>query len=552
MPTLRHMTCLFIDLQATGASPTHGRLLELGWCFGSAANDGTDAATLRSLLVDPQQPIPRQISRVTGIDQEMLAQALTPAEAIQQLHRDAPSATVMVAHVARYEASFLLPLWREHLGLELAWPILCTHQIAQRLIPTLPSLSLRAVAGHCGYGVDRERRSAGHVLATAAVWRRVCELLEQDTTVRTLSELQDWLKQAKPSAKRPRIYPMARDARLRLPDQPGIYRMCDASGRILYIGKALSLKSRVNSYFRHRRGHGADKLEMLTQVASIDIEATATGVEAALLESDEIKRLDPPYNIALRRLDRRAAFVDQQLRPSSDLGQTKLFGPYPRPEPMIIPHMIADAMNTSTPTDDPVFGKLAELLRESEGDCLTRAALDLFRQAFDEKEPNARQILALGFWNQRREVAESLAESLLAATTESETATETETEADADIDTEQPLTAELLVARIQRTLVSAARDWLRGRRLQALFNCQITWSEGKGADMRWRQLTLEHGLVIDRRWLTSAAYYAGKVDSRSHPMCQWSSDIAVYDRVRILLTEIKRLRAEGATVEVRY
>ena len=541
------MTCLFIDLQATGASPNHGRLLELGWCLASADNDGTDAATLRSLLVDPQQPIPRQISRVTGIDQEMLAQAVTPAEAIQQLHRNAGAASVMVAHVARYEASFLLPLWQEHLGVGLPWPILCTHQIAQRLIPTLPSLSLRAVAGHCGYGVDRERRSAGHVLATAAVWRRICELLEQDTTVRTLSELQDWLKQAEPSAKRPRVYPMARDLRLRLPDQPGIYRMCDATGRILYVGKALSLKSRVNSYFRHRRGHGADKLEMLSQVASIDIEATATGVEAALLESDEIKRLDPPYNIALRRLDRRAAFVDQQLRPSSDLNQAKLFGPYARLEPMVIPHMIAAAMNTSTPTDDLLFAKLDVLLRESEGDCLTRAALDLFSQAFGVKSPSARQLLAFGFWNLRREVAESLAESLLTATAE----TETETEVDAEVDTDQPLTAEQLVARMQRLLVSAARDWLRGRRLQPLFNSQITWSEGEGEDMRWRQLTLEHGLVIDRCWLTSAEYSASEYDSRPHPTCQWSSDIAVYDRVRILLTEINRLRAEGATVDVR-
>ncbi|MCX6109954.1 MAG: exonuclease domain-containing protein [Proteobacteria bacterium] len=547
MLTLRHMTCLFIDLQATGASPNHGRLLELGWCLARAANDGTDTVTLRSLLVDPQQPIPRQISRVTGITQGMLAQAVTPAEAIHQLHRDAASASVMVAHVARYEASFLLPLWREHLGVELAWPILCTHQIAQRLIPTLPSLSLRAVAGHCGYGVDRERRSAGHVLATAAVWRRVCEILEQDTSVRTLSELQDWLKQAKSSAKRPRIYPMARDLRLRLPDQPGIYRMCDASGRILYVGKALSLKSRVNSYFRHRRGHGANKLEMLSQVASIDIEATATGVEAALLESDEIKRLDPPYNIALRRLDRRAAFVDHQLRPSSDLNQSTLFGPYARPEPMVIPHMIAAAMNASTPADDPVFGRLADLLREGEGDCLTRTALDLFRQIFGLNSPSARQLLTHGLWNQRREAAQSLAESLLTATAE----TETETEVDAEVDTDQQLTAEQLVARMQQLLVSAARDWLRGRRLQPLFNSQITWSEGEGEDMRWRQLTLEHGLVIDRRWLTSAEYFASQYDGRPQPMCQWSSDIAVYDRVRILLTEINRLRAEGAMVDVR-
>ena len=104
---------------------------------------------------------------------------------------------------------------------------------------------------------------------------------------------------------------------------------------------------------------------------------------------------------------------------------------------------------------------------------------------------------------------------------------------------------------MQRLLVSAAREWLRGRRLQPLFHSQITWSESAGEDVRWRQLTLEHGLVIDRRWLTSAEYSASEYDDRPHLICQWSSDIAVYDRVRTLLTEINRLRAEGATVHVR-
>nr|WP_322090852.1 excinuclease ABC subunit UvrC [Caenispirillum bisanense] len=84
-----------------------------------------------------------------------------------------------------------------------------------------------------------------------------------------------------------------------LPDKPGVYRMMNARGDVLYVGKAKSLKKRVVAYTRI--GQLPMRLQrMVTETAAMEIVVTNTEVEALLLESNYIKRLKPRYNILLR------------------------------------------------------------------------------------------------------------------------------------------------------------------------------------------------------------------------------------------------------------
>ena len=66
---------------------------------------------------------------------------------------------------------------------------------------------------------------------------------------------------------------MPRDKRLSLPDEPGIYRLLRSNGEVLYVGKASSLKKRVNSYFQKQRRISERTLEMLTQAQDLGIVA---------------------------------------------------------------------------------------------------------------------------------------------------------------------------------------------------------------------------------------------------------------------------------------
>jgi excinuclease ABC subunit C len=84
-----------------------------------------------------------------------------------------------------------------------------------------------------------------------------------------------------------------------LPDAPGVYRMMDAKGDVLYVGKAKSLKRRVASYAK-TGGHDGRIARMIADTSEMLFITTASEIEALLLESNLIKRLKPRYNVSYR------------------------------------------------------------------------------------------------------------------------------------------------------------------------------------------------------------------------------------------------------------
>lgn len=85
-----------------------------------------------------------------------------------------------------------------------------------------------------------------------------------------------------------------------LPDAPGVYEMLDDTGRRLYIGKAISLRSRVRSYFQERADLSPRIAAMVARVADIRTTMVDNEVEALILEANHIQRYQPPYNVRLR------------------------------------------------------------------------------------------------------------------------------------------------------------------------------------------------------------------------------------------------------------
>ena len=85
-----------------------------------------------------------------------------------------------------------------------------------------------------------------------------------------------------------------------LPDSPGVYIMKDASGRIIYVGKAVVLKNRVRQYFQHNKNHSPKVKAMVSHIADFEIIMTHSEVEALILECNLIKKHRPHYNISLK------------------------------------------------------------------------------------------------------------------------------------------------------------------------------------------------------------------------------------------------------------
>ncbi|MGZ8215179.1 MAG: excinuclease ABC subunit UvrC, partial [Methylosarcina sp.] len=84
-----------------------------------------------------------------------------------------------------------------------------------------------------------------------------------------------------------------------LTTRPGIYKMLNEEGEIIYIGKAKNLKNRVSSYFKNQSA-SIKQQTMVAKIAAIEVTVTHTEGEALLLESQMIKRYKPRYNICLR------------------------------------------------------------------------------------------------------------------------------------------------------------------------------------------------------------------------------------------------------------
>lgn len=91
-----------------------------------------------------------------------------------------------------------------------------------------------------------------------------------------------------------------KEAIQRLPDSPGVYRFYNADHELIYIGKAKSLRKRVNSYFTKAAGVNRKTLKLVSEIAGIEYTVADTEFDALLLENNFIKQNQPKYNILLK------------------------------------------------------------------------------------------------------------------------------------------------------------------------------------------------------------------------------------------------------------
>lgn len=540
MTRLDRLPVLLLDAQATAADPARGALLEIGWACGSALGGLSPAGVTAQVVAPPPGAVvPRAVSRVTGLGPAEWARGVSSASAWAGLARAAEDATrppvPTVVHFARFEEPFLRALHRRHGSGPFPLDLLCTHAVACRLLPELPRRTLRALAGYFGAAVPPLRRSADHVAATAFVWRHLVTMLSEREGIDRLADLREWL--AQPARRAPRRFPLPRERRLELPDRPGVYRLLRSGGAVLYVGKATSLRQRVSGHFHARGGERA--LEMLTQARDVSCTETETALEAALLETDEIKRLVPPFNVALAPAGRAVWFARADLRdPQAAADDGHPVGPLVSPAALEAlaalravlaePHAAALPLRARSLGVEPTWAP---------GPTCFAKGLALFVR---EHGPlaDARELLRRGgrLWARRR----------AASGPELEDATAEE----AGASRRPAWDAERVAHALDETVVRAAHAVRRARWLVRLSECALTWTEpGTG---RRRLLVIAGGAVTLRGGLEPGAPVpVPPGHARTGAERRAAFDVATFDRLRVLTTELRALAPSATSLELR-
>ncbi|MDX9870905.1 MAG: excinuclease ABC subunit UvrC [Clostridia bacterium] len=121
-----------------------------------------------------------------------------------------------------------------------------------------------------------------------------------------------------------------------LPDKPGVYLMKDAEGKIIYVGKAISLKSRVRSYFSSQHAGMPRTQALVRRISDLEYILTDGEIEALILESNLIKEYKPKYNVRLTddknypflRVSTQEDFPRLEIVRSRKRDGARYFGPY--------------------------------------------------------------------------------------------------------------------------------------------------------------------------------------------------------------------------------
>ena len=280
---LSEVEFVVVDLETTGGSAVDSRITEIG---ALRLRGGERTGTFET-LVNPQMPIPRQITHLTGIDDRAVAGA-PPIEWVLPSFVEFATGCVFVAHNATFDFTFLNVALRRLEYDPLPPPPVCTARLARRVVwPDVPNVRLRTLAQYFRTASRPSHRAMPDAEACAEVLQGLLELSAR-LGIRTLGELH--------GAVRARGRPNFGKIRLadHLPNAPGVYLFRNRDGRVLYVGKSKDLRSRVKSYFY---GDGRKKVEdLLSETASVEGVRCETELESLVVEARLIRRYEPKYN----------------------------------------------------------------------------------------------------------------------------------------------------------------------------------------------------------------------------------------------------------------
>ena len=277
---------LFLDVETTGSTATRDRVTEVAWVL---LDGETGQVTKESHLVNPDARIPAFIQQLTGITDDMVADA-PRFSAIAPRLAAAMEGAVFVAHNARFDYGFVKNEFKR-IGQSVRAPVLCSVKLSRLFFPAEKRHNLDAVMARHQLQADSRHRALTDADLIYQFWLDLQQRFGPQKVVdaaKSLISQSSW-----PSH-------LDADALDEMPDTPGVYIFYGEKRFTLYVGKSKHLRQRVLSHFSGDHAHGKE-LSLSMQVRQIEWHETPGEIGALLLEATLVKQLAPSHNVRLRR-----------------------------------------------------------------------------------------------------------------------------------------------------------------------------------------------------------------------------------------------------------
>ena len=282
--SIDYPTLAFIDIETTGSNFDRDRITEIG--IKTLSNNGV---SIWESLINPHVYIPQNIQRLTGISPQMVSDKPGFEEIARDLKAELEG-KIFVAHNARFDYGFIKASFKR-MGVDFKPKVLCTVKLSRLLFPNQARHNLDTIIREHGLTVSARHRALGDADLLFQFWQ-ICErAVGKERLLEALNQL------IGNASLPPNIDQELIDS---IPDAPGCYIFYGENRTPLYIGKSISLRSRVMGHFQGSLTQRKE-MKLSLQVRDIDWIETSGELGALILESKLIKERMPSMNIKLRR-----------------------------------------------------------------------------------------------------------------------------------------------------------------------------------------------------------------------------------------------------------
>ena len=172
--SLESLSYVILDIETTGLEPTLEEITEVG----AIKTKGPELQNMFSSLIKPNKSISPEITRITGIDDEMVKDAPTAQKVLSKFH-EFIGESILVAHNASFDMGFIKHHLKQLNNLEINNSIVCTVKIARYLLPNLHNHKLHTVGSHFGFEIKNRHRAMGDAELTYQIWTKFIDLLKE-------------------------------------------------------------------------------------------------------------------------------------------------------------------------------------------------------------------------------------------------------------------------------------------------------------------------------------------------------------------------------------